>query len=151
MKSTLLKLQNCSFEGRKNCYAWTENGNLLGLPPRLCRSTCAFLLVWKSPSVINVKLASFPRNQPNLTDPFLGFTPLLLPENLNQAWFSPTPLRPSARSLVHCKQAVLGGNLQIILSYTSNVGNKITKSLQPQFRPHELDSLAFSSAKAATF
>lgn len=85
---------------REEKLLWTENGNLLGLPPRLCRSTCAFLLVWKSPSVINVKLASFPRNQPNLTYPFLGFTPLLLPENLNQARFSPTPLRPSARSLV---------------------------------------------------
>lgn len=59
---------------------------------RLCRNTCAFLLVWKSPSMINVKLASFPRNQPNLTYPCLGFTPLLLPENLNQARFSLTLL-----------------------------------------------------------
>lgn len=23
----------CGFKGRKNCYAWIENGNLVGLPP----------------------------------------------------------------------------------------------------------------------
>lgn len=59
---------------------------------QLCRNTCAFLLVWESPSMIGKKLDVFPMNQPNLTYPFLSFILLLLPGNLSD---------PSARFLVN--------------------------------------------------
>jgi len=65
----------------------------------------------------------------------------------------PDPLTSFGRvlSTLNCKQAVLGGSLKYVPSDVSKLGNKITKSLQSQFKHHEIESEVFGSVKTTTF
>lgn len=82
-------------------------------------------------------------NKPAWPDlPFSQFHPTALARKSKSGLVLPDPLMSFGQvlSTLNCKQAVLGGSLKFIPRYMSNIGNKITKSLQSQFRPHELES-----------